>query len=130
MARSKPLKIIVISRVLLGEGGLSRAPNYVNSLRVMDLARLVVGAHRKRCAEQLGQCRRGRARRGCVDFSGTSGGGAVAGERPVKNRRYRSEASGMAVVYDGERVGGFVKRPLKREVLRYEYFHSISAEFT
>ncbi|KAF2546217.1 hypothetical protein F2Q70_00022489 [Brassica cretica] len=126
MARSKPLKIIVISRVLLGEGGLSRAPNYVNSLRVMDLARLVVGAHRKRCAEQLGQCRRG----SCVDFSGTSGGGAVAGERPVKNRRYRSEASGLAVVYDGERVGGFVKRPLKREVLRYEFFHSISAEFT
>lgn len=59
-----------------------------------------------------------------------SGGGAVAGERPVKNHIYRSGASSLAMVYDGERVSGFVKRPLKREVLCYEDFHSTLAEFT
>lgn len=47
----------------------------------MDLARLVVGAHRKQCAEQLGQCRRGRARRGCVDFSGTDAQWRRSGRR-------------------------------------------------
>lgn len=58
-----------------------------------------------------------------------SGGGAVVGERLVKNYIYRFGVFSLVMVYDGERVSGFVKRLLKREVLRYEDFYSILVEF-